>query len=170
MMLNILLDTVSRYDTGKKIIYLIDKTIFIIGEFLKLSNYLLGFVGLHPKSWLIKFSNYFNRWLESILDRGLSPIARLENHRNRYINIVESLSEKRYLYRQSKKNVQSAYWREIKKIFERVVLKKRDWRANREKRIKRWNKRDRYIKNNKRVLIVKREKRNALILPFHELL
>jgi len=168
LMLNIFLDTISKYSVGKWIISLIDKTIYLIGELLKISNYLLGFIGLHPKAWLIKFSNWFNRWLESILDRGLSPITKLENHRNRYINIVESISEKRYLYRESKQNAQIIYWREVKKIFERVILKKRDWREGRSNRQKRWNKnRQTHHKPSKRALIAKRERRNALILPFH---
>ncbi|SFV63475.1 hypothetical protein MNB_SV-6-625 [hydrothermal vent metagenome] len=168
MMLNIFLDTISNYSIGKKIIHFIDKIIYLIGELLKISNYLLGLVGLHPKAWIIRFSNWFNRWLESILDRGLSPTTKLENHRNRYINIVESISEKRYIYVQSKQNAQKAYWREVKKIFERVVLKKSDWRVNRKKRVARWS-REKQIhhKASKRALIAKREKRNALILPFH---
>ena len=168
MMLNIFLDTISKYSIGKWIMSLIDKSIYLMGEVFKISNYLLGFIGLRPKAWLIRFSNWFNRWLESILDKGLSAITKLENHRNRYINTVESISEKRYTYRESKQNAQKVYWREVREIFERVVLKKRDWRANRKKRQKRWNreKQTRH-KPSKRALIAKREKRNALILPFH---
>ncbi len=168
MMLNIFLDTISKYNIGKWIISLIDKTIYLIGEFLKIFNYLLSFVGVHPKSWLIRFSNWFNRWLESILDRGLSAITKLENHRNRYINAVEYVSEKRYAYRLSKQNAQKAYWREVREIFDRVVLKKRDWRDNRKRRTERWERVDHtHKKASKRALIAKREKRNALILPFH---
>jgi len=168
LMLNLFLDTISRYTIGKKIISLIDHTIYLVGRILNLFNTILEYIGLNPKAWLVKLSNRFNHWLESILDKGLSPISKLRNKRTRYINIVESISEKRYLKAQSKKDKKSSQWVYIKRLFERVVLKRRYWRRKREERSNRWSKR---FKNNRHTIMEKvaqkREKRASLHLPYH---
>jgi|GEM_PF-2163752 len=168
LMLNLFLDTISRYSIGKKIISLIDQTVHLVGMILNLFNTILQYTGVNPKAWLIKLSNRFNHWLESILDRGLSPISKLKNRRMRYINIVESISEKRYLKAQSKRDKKSSQWIYVKKLFERVVLKRRYWREKREERSRRWLKRS---KNNHHAIRArvaqKREKRTTLHLPYH---
>lgn len=166
LMLNIFLDTLASYSWGKKIIALIDDIVRLIGSMLSLLNTLFGYIGLNPKAWIVKLSNHFNRWLESILDKGLNPVAKIQNRRHRHINVTEALAEKRYLYAQSKRDKQVSYWKYSKNLFEKKVLKKRDWREVRSQRKKRW-KSERHnshiaIKNN---TLAKRKKRKPLFLP-----
>ena len=168
LMLNIFLDTLASYSWGKKIIALIDDVVRLIGSMLSLLNTLFGYIGLNPKAWLVKLSNHFNKWLESILDRGLSPVAKIQNRRYRHTNATEALRTKRYLSAQSKRNKQTSYWKYSRDLFEKKVLKKRDWRKNRIQREKRWERE----KHNNRTAVrstffTKREKRKPLILPSH---
>ncbi len=168
LMLNIFLDTLASYSWGKKIIAFIDDTIRLIGSMLGFINTLLGYIGLNPKAWIVKTSNRFNRWLESILDKGLSPIAKIQNRRNRHINATEALSAKRYLYAQSKRNKQISYWKYSRTLFEKKVLKKRDWREKRTQRKKRW---EQERQNNRSAIgnsiLSKREKRKPIHLSSH---
>ena len=169
LMLNIFLDTLASYSWGKKIIALIDDIVHLVGSVLGPLNTLFGYIGLNPKAWLVKLSDRFNRWLESILDKGLSQIDKIQNKRDRHINAVEALSEKRYFYAQSKHDKQISYWKYTKKLFDQKVLRKKEWRESRIHREKRW-KSERLnsrtaIRNN---TLTKREKRKPLHLPFHK--
>lgn len=166
LMLNIFLETLANYSWGKKIIALIDDIVRLAGGILSLMNTLFGYIGLDPKAWLITLSNHFNRWLESILDKGLSPTAKIQNRRNRHINATKALSVKRYLYAQSKRSKQISYWIYSKNLFEKKVLKKRDWREKRTQREKRW-KQERPNNHSaaRNSILVKREKRKPLPLP-----
>ncbi|RLA77325.1 MAG: hypothetical protein DRG30_00485 [Epsilonproteobacteria bacterium] len=141
LMLNLFLDTLANYRWGKKIITFINSTIHILGKILGLLNKLLEQIGLNPKKWIIKLSNYFNRWLESILDKGLNMVEKLRKKRERYTNIAKALSDKRYRYAQSKKDKQISYWNYTRELFNEKVLKKRDWKKNRKARAKRWEQR-----------------------------
>jgi hypothetical protein len=128
----------------------------------------LKFIGFNPKAQLIKLSNRFNKWLESILDKGLSPVHKLENKRARYVNAVEKISERRYLTAQIKRDKKISQWNYIRKLYEKKVLKKRDWRENRVIRAENSYKERKNSQNTirKRVL-EKRKKRSALCLPYH---
>jgi hypothetical protein len=167
-MLNILLDTISRYTIGKQIIKFIDDIVMLLGQILNLFNSILKFIGFNPKAQLIKLSNRFNKWLESILDKGLSPVHKLENKRARYVNAVEKISERRYLTAQIKRDKKISQWNYIRKLYEKKVLKKRDWRENRVIRAENSYKERKNSQNaiRKRVL-EKRKKRSALCLPYH---
>ena len=168
LMLNIFLDTLANYSWGKKIIALIDDIIRLIGSMLSLLNTLFGYIGLNPKAWLVKLSNRFNKWLESVLDKGLSPVAKIQNRRYRHTNAAETLRTKRYIYAQSKHNKQISYWKYSRNLFEKKVLKKRNWRENRIQREKRQEQKSQNnrstIRNN---ILTKRDKRKPLILPTH---
>jgi len=166
LMLNILLEALKNYNWGKKIITLIDRTIHLIGKLLNLLNTLLGYIGLNPKAWLVKLSIRFNKWLESILDRGLSRITRVQRRRDRYINAVEALSEKRALYAQAKQEKKISYWNTTRKLFLKKVLHKRDWRETRTKRSERWKKERRNSRSFiHQTILAKRKREETLLLP-----
>lgn len=168
LMLNILLNTISRYKIGQKIIALIDNMVLVIGKIFNLFNSILKLIGVNPKAQLIRLSNRFNRWLESILDKGLSPIRKLENKRARYINAVEKISERRYLSAQTKRVKKISQWSSIKKLYRQKVLKKKEWREQRKKRTKRWQIEKRNTQFAIRQMVqAKRKKRSALCLPYH---
>ncbi len=170
LMLNLFLETLTRYGWGKKIIAFIDAIIQLIGKILNLANHLLSYIGINPKKWLIKLSIRFNKWLESILDKGLSFITKVQVKRDRHINAVEALSEKRYLYAQLKRDKKISYWRYTKKLYLQTFLKKKAWREQRELRKERWKpaKRDRQaVKRD--TLFTRGEKRKPLLLPYHTL-
>ncbi len=135
LMLNILLDALSHYTWGKKILYLVDKIVELIGKLFALFNLLLVYIGLNPKRWLIRLSQKFNRYLESILDSGLSPIEKVQNRRDRYINIVEIISVKRFLYMQKKSEKKVSFWRQTRKLYEQKVLKQKGFKEIRELRV-----------------------------------
>ena len=163
LMLNLLLEALKNYNWGKKLISLIDYAVRLIGRMLNLLNTLLGYVGLNPKAWLVRLSIRFNKWLESILDKGLSKITKVQVGRDRYINAIEALSEKRYLYARSKCEKQISYWRYTKKLFRQRLLKKREWREVRILRKKRWEDKKDYLPDT----IRKRKKSTALRMPYH---
>jgi len=168
LMLNLMLDTIARYKIGRTLIEIIDNIVRIIGKILDLLNAILKLIGINPKAQLIKLSNRFNRWLESILDKGLNPINKLENKRARYINAIEEISERRYLTAQNRRVKKISQWSYIKILYEKKVLKKRNWRENRVIRAEN-SYRERKNSSNairKRVLN-KRQKRSALCLPYH---
>ena len=168
LMLNIFLDTLKKYRWGKKIIGLVDGVIELIGKLLNLINKIFTLIGVDPRSKLIAFSNRFNRWLESILDRELSRIMKIQSHRDRYLNAVEALSEKRYLYRVSKSEKKISYTREVKRLFREKVLRERSWREIREERQKRWTaERSGSRSAIYRRVLSGRSRRSALLLPFH---
>ena len=168
LMLNIFLDTLASYSWGKKIIALIDDIVRLIGSMLSLLNTLFGYIGLNPKAWLVKLSNRFNRWLELILDKGLSPVARIQNRRYRHTNATEALRTKRYIYAQSKRNKQISYWKYSRDLFEKKVLKKREWREKRIQRKKRWERKKQNNRNASRnTILTKRGKRKPLLMPSH---
>ncbi len=169
LMLNLFLETLTRYSWGKKMIAFVDGVIHLIGKTFNLANHLLNYIGINPKAWLVKFSIRFNRWLASILDKGLSRITKVQLHRDRYINAVEALSEKRFIALQSRREKKISYWRTTKKLFVRKVLKKREWREQRAQRAKRWKmeKQTSYSRiHQKRVRKSKRE--HPLLLPYHK--
>ncbi len=168
LMLNIFLETISKYEIGKKIIYAIDRVILLIAYLLNIINTLLSYFGIDPKASLVKLSNIFNRWLESILDKGLSPISRLYNRRRRYINIVEGISERRFITKESRANQRGTSWVYIKKLFEKIVLKRRDWRELRATRAKRWdNKKSSRAYSIRQRVISRQAKGEPLTLPYH---
>jgi hypothetical protein len=168
LMLNLLLDALKNYRWGKWLLSLVDYAIYLTGRLLNLLNTLLGFIGLDPKGWLVKFSIRFNRWLESILDKGLSKLMHLEKHRDRYVNAVEALSEKRHLYRMAKQEKRISYWRTTQKLFKQKVLKEKDWREKRAERAKRWDKKRKRSRTSSYTIIEeRRRKRSALLLPYH---
>ena len=167
LMLNLFLDTLASYSWGKKIISLVDDIIRLIGKILGHINTLFGYIGLNPKAWLVKLSNRFNRWLESILDKGLSSVAKIQNRRVRHINAVEALSGKRYLYAQSRRSKQMSYWSYSRNLFEKKVLKKRDWRERRAERARllegeKQNSRSAI----RQKMLLKKKRKETLLLPY----
>ena len=170
LMLNLLLDALKNYSWGKKFLELIDAVIRLIGRMLNLLNTMLGYIGLDPKGWLIKFSIRFNRWLESILDKGLSKITKVQRRRDRYVNAVEALSEKRKLYLLAKEDKKISYWRYTRKLFKQKILRKKGWREKREERAKRWKEPKAGSRNAIREKIADNRKRqSALLLPYHQM-
>jgi len=168
LMLNIFIETLAKYRVGQLFINLIDKAVELTANVLNIFNSLLSVIGLNPKIWLIKLSNRFNRWLESIIDKGLNTTSKLYNRRKRYVNGVESISEKRYILQQRKKDKKSSNWIQIKKMYKKIVLKEKLWRDNREKRLKRWEGKN--ISNSHTIrerVKLKRAKGEALTLPYH---
>ena len=165
LMLNLLLEALKNYRWGKRLIALIDHAMELVGTLFTLFNNLLGYIGLNPRGWLVKRSIRFNKWLESILDKGLSKITRVQVGRDRYINAMEALSEKRYLYARSRCEKQISYWRYTKKLFRKRLLKESDWReVRRERKMKREERREK----RRSVGRSGREKRAVLRMPYHE--
>ena len=170
LMLNLLLDALKNYSWGKKFLELIDAVIRLIGRMLNLLNTMLGYIGLDPKGWLIKFSIRFNRWLESILDRGLSKITRVQRRRDRYVNAVEALSEKRKLHLIAREDKKISYWRYTHKLFRQKILREKSWREKREERAKRWNRSKAGKQNTIHEKITAKYKRqHILLLPYHRI-
>lgn len=169
LMLNLLIEALKNYSWGKKLIALIDSIIHLIGKILNLLNTMLGYIGLDPKAWLIKGSIRFNRWLESILDKGLSKISRVQKRRDRYINAVEALSEKRKRYLLAKEDKKISYWRYTRKLFKQKILREKSWRTKREERARRW-KRAKTGSHNaiQERIAAKRKRQNTLLLPYHK--
>ena len=166
LMLNILLEALKNYNWGKKFIAFIDRIVHLIGKLLNLINTLLGYIGLNPKAWLVKLSIRFNKWLESILDKGFSRITRIQRRRDRYVNAVEALSEKRSLYALAKREKKISYWNMTRKLFLKKVLRKRNWREKRAQRSMRWQKERRSSRSFIHQKIVKKRKRKkTLLLP-----
>jgi len=162
LMLNLLLDALENYYLGRKFIALIDYTIHLIGTLLNLFNNILGYIGLNPKIWVVRFSIRFNQWLETLLDKGLSKITRVARRRDRYINAVEALSEKRYLAIRTKCEKKISFWHYTKKCFKEKVLKQRVWRERRRQRQARWEKKVLHASGK-----IKRKKYTALRMPYH---
>jgi hypothetical protein len=168
LMLNVFIETLAKYKVGKVIIYIIDKAVVLTAKVLNIFNSLLSIVGINPKIWLIKLSNMFNRWLESIIDKGLNYTSKLYNRRKRYVNAVESVSEKRYIFKEQKKDKKSSNWVQIQQLYKRVILKEKLWRDNRAKRLKRWEGKNISKSHNIREKVkLKRAKGEALTLPYH---
>jgi len=168
LMLNIFIETLGKYKVGKVFIDLIDKAVELTAKVFDIFNSMLSIVGLNPKTWLIKLSNKFNRWLESIIDKGLNATSKLYNRRKRYVNAVESVSEKRYIFKQRKKDKKSSHWIQIKKMYKKIVLREKLWRDSREKRVKRWEGKNISNSHNIREKVkLKRAKGEALTLPYH---
>lgn len=163
LMLNLLLDALKNYSWGKRFLALIDHAVHLVGRLLNLFNTILGYMGLNPKAWLVRLSIRFNKWLESILDRGLSKITKVQIGRDRYINAVEALSEKRYIYARSRCEKQISYWRYTKNLFRQRLLRKREWREIRTMRKKRWEGKKHPLPNS----VKKKKKRTALHIPYH---
>ncbi|MEA2111177.1 MAG: hypothetical protein U9P71_03910 [Campylobacterota bacterium] len=167
LMLNVFIDTLAQYSWGKKLLNFIDNVVELILKLFKLINSAFEFIGLSPKSWLIKPSLKFNAWLEDIVDKGLSYIIKLQNRRDRYVNAVEKISLKRYSYTQKREEKTVSFWKHTKKLFSQHILKKRDWREMRKH--KEALKREKFNTSSrakrKRNLNKKRE-RNPLLLPY----
>lgn len=135
IMLNVVLDALAHYRWGRALLYGISQTIALLAMMLNFLNNLLRYIGLNPKRWLIRHSIRFNRWLESILDRGLNYITKIQRQRDRYINIVESIAIKRSYYVQKKRDAKVSFWRESKKLFVQKVLRRKSWKEVRQERL-----------------------------------
>ncbi len=170
LMLNILVETLAEYRLGKMFLNFIDTIVSLIFKSFKLFNRFLGLFGLNPKSWLIKISLKFNSWLEKILDKHLNHMSKVQNRRDRYVNTIESLSEKRYVYTQNRKDRRVSFYKHIKKLFSQNILKKKDWREMRVYKIelqrKKYNASS--IKRRKESVSKKRE-RKPLLLPYRSI-
>jgi len=167
LMLNLLFEALQNYSWGKKFIGLIDAIVHLIGRILNFLNTMLGYIGLNPKGWLIKLSIRFNRWLESILDKGLSKITKVQRRRDRYINAVEALSEKRQRYLLAKEDQKISFWRYTRTLFKQRVLRKRGWREIREERAKRWKQPKPGSRNAiQKKIAAKQKRKSALLLPY----
>ncbi len=167
LMLNVLVETLAQYRLGKIFLNFIDNVVSLIFKLFKLFNRFLEIFGLSPKSWLIKISIKFNAWLEKILDKGLNYITKAQNRRDRYVNDIEALSEKRYIYTQNRKDKRVSFYKHIKKLFSQNILKKKDWREmrKRKKELQRKKYNASSIKRRKENIAKKRE-RKPLLLPY----
>ncbi len=176
--LNVFLESIAKYEWGKTFLRWIDELVYLIGNFFNLlSNllkWLLSIFGIkfNPKSYLITKSLKFNKWLESIIDKGLNKITKIEKKRDRYVNAVEAISEKRKIYHQEKMDKKVSFWKTFKYNFKKNVLKYKGWTEFRDDRL---NKRkERYEKTitYKRLKLLKnknKKRKHVLTLPFHNL-
>ncbi len=167
LMLNLFLDALSHYPWGKKILYFINLFISLIGKIFTLFGKFLELIGLHPKRWLIRHSQRFNHYLETILDSGLAHMQKVQNRRDRYVNIVESISVKRFLYAQKRSKKELSFWKQSKELYRKKVLKKRHFREVRAQRAQERNaRREKSISSVQKRNFLKRRERIALRLPF----
>ncbi len=168
MMLNLVIDALNHYSWGRKFLYLINKFVSLIAIILNLLNNLLKYIGINPKLWLIRKSQIFNRWLESILDYGLSHILKLQNSRDRYINIVERISTQRYNYMQKKAKKNSSFSKRIRELFRKKVLKQKSWQNIRQERIEKFSaRRAKTVSSRRKRNLSKKREKASLVLPFH---
>ena len=97
-------------------------------------------------------------------------MSKVQNRRDRYVNTIESLSEKRYVYTQNRKDRRVSFYKHIKKLFSQNILKKKDWREMRVYKIelqrKKYNASS--IKRRKESVSKKRE-RKPLLLPYRSI-
>ncbi|RLA71650.1 MAG: hypothetical protein DRG24_05000 [Epsilonproteobacteria bacterium] len=169
LMLNVLLDVLANYRWGKVILNFIDRLVYLLGSVLNLFNKLLSYLGINPKSWLIKLSMKFNAWLERILDQNLPEVKKIRNRRDRYINGVESISEKRYLYLQKKRIKRVSVWKQTKILFTKSILKKKSWQEIRQKKVLQREARQlRTTAEIRRKNVQTHTKRHPLLLPYAE--
>jgi hypothetical protein len=167
VMLNVFVDALAQYRWGRWVLKIIDTIVAEIIKLFSLLNHLFGFIGLNPKLWLIRVSLRFNHWIEDILDDGLNYMARLQNRRDRYVNVVETLSQKRFYYTQNRRKKRTSFWKHTKKLFSKHVLKKRDWREMREKKIEQKRQKFRVSVNERRsVNLKKKRERHPLLLLY----
>jgi hypothetical protein len=176
--LNVFLNSIAQYEWGQKVLKGIDNIIhFIVSIFSFISNFityifdLLGFK-FNLKSYLISKSLRFNKWLEKIIDKGLNFINKTQNKRDRYVNGVEKISEKRHIYSQVQKDKKIKFWKTFKRSFKNRFFYNKTWEEKREE-IKQKQK-IRYDKtfNKKRLDRIEKNKnkrRHVLILPYHNL-
>jgi len=167
LMLNVLLDALANYRLGKIILNFVDKLLYLLGAVLNLFNQALSYLGINPKAWLIKLSMKFNAWLERILDQNLPEIKKIRNRRDRYINIVEAISEKRYRYLQKKRVKRVSVWKQTKILFSKNILKKKSWQEIRQKRVlHREARQQRTTAEIRRKNMLTLKKRHPLLLPY----
>ncbi len=168
LMLNIVLDALNHYSWGKKLLYLVDKFIALIEIIFDFLNSILKYIGLNPKHYLIKKSQHFNKWLENILDEGLCYITKVQNKRDRYINIVEQISIQRYEYAKQKQKKNSSFSHQTKKLFIKKVLKHKTWQEVREKRKEKNIQKQKLSSHTiRKENFSKKRQKKALSLPFH---
>jgi len=175
--LNVLLEAIQNYEWGKKVVKAIDSFIYFIGDIFSYINkglkWFLALSGIdfNPKSYLIKKSIDFNRWLEKILDKGLNKVTKVKNQRDRYVNIVEKISEKRYLYSQKRMDKKLSFWITFKKSYKKKVLKEKTWREKRQERLEKQKQRilKKIQERRKQKIKQRKDKRKSLILPYYEL-
>jgi hypothetical protein len=176
--LNIFLEAISKYEWGKTFLKWIDKLVYLIGDLFNLLSkflkWILSIFGIdfNPKSYLISKSLQLNRWLENIIDKGISRILKIERKRDRYINGVESISEKRKLFSQKKLDRKISFWKTFKYNFKKRVFKHKDWKELRDERCLKRKERIEKTLSYRRLEGIKnknKKRKHALILPFHEL-
>jgi len=176
--LNVFLDAISKYEWGKTFLKWIDKLVYFIGDLFNLLSKLLKWffalfgINFNPKNYLVAKSLQFNRWLEKIIDKGLNKVMKIERKRDRYVNVVEAISEKRRLFSQKKKDKKVSFWKTFKYNFKKKVFKHKTWIEVREEKILERRKRVEKTFNYKRLERIKnknQKRRHALVLPFHDL-
>ena len=111
---------------------------------------------------LIKLSRRLDEYFASILDRNFSAFEVIQRRRDRYINIIESISVQRERFILSKRkqkhsNIIKYYNQTLKKY----IKTKKTWREKRE---------EYYIKREQRYSVLKKKekkdiRKNKLILP-----
>ncbi|MEA3523309.1 MAG: hypothetical protein U9R50_10055 [Campylobacterota bacterium] len=167
LMLNVFFDALSHYSWGKQILSLIDAFLALIGKVFSLFNTLLESIGLHPKRWLIRLSQKFNRYLESILDSGLSHIEKVQNRRDRYINTIETISVQRFSYMQKKSEKKLSFWRQTRNLYQKKILKKKGFREIRALRQEQKSIREeKTVSYMRKINFQKKRERISLQLPF----
>ena len=176
--LNVFLEAIAKYEWGKTFLKWIDKIVYFIGDIFNLLSKLLKWffslfgIKFNPKSYLISKSLKFNKWLESIIDKGLNKIMKIEKKRDRYVNIVESISEKRKVFAQKKMDKKISFWRTFKYNFKRKVFKHKSWKDMRNEREQKRKEKKEKTLSYKRLEGIKnknKKRKDVLILPFHEL-
>jgi hypothetical protein len=180
--LNVLLDAISSYKWGQVIIKGIDSIIYFIGDiFLYINRFIKWFFSLFGitfdiKGFVISKSIQFNEYLVSILEKGLTKITKIQNKRDRYVNAVEKISEKRFIYYQERRDKKVSFMKSVKESFRKRISKKKTWREKREEKLeKQKEKRLRTIAERRKKAILENKKRkqrnkgSALVLPYQEL-
>jgi hypothetical protein len=182
--LNVLLEAIQNYEWGKKVVAGIDKVIYFIGDLFVYLNigikkfFRLFGIEFDPKTYLISKSLQFNAWFVKILDKGLNKISKIKNKRDRYINGFERISVKRALRKQIKKDKKLSFIKTVKKSYRErfskdlTALEKIEKRRIKKEERKQIQKQryEKTIAGRRKKAIEKRKiKRNALILPYQEL-
>jgi len=142
LFLNFFLEKIEKYRIGKVIVQFFVLLSKGISEIFWVVNKITSFFGVDIKHSLIVYSLRFNRYLERVIYKRENAYKRVSMHREIHRTSREKLlierelrSDKRGIIGIRKKNLSKT--KKMRKLFEKIVLKKKDWRERREIRSKR---------------------------------
>lgn len=134
LILNFGINFLDRFHWGRVVLHWIDQAISFFGDIFVYLNKAFILIGFDPIHYVSKKSIQFNRWLETILDKGLNKQQRVHARRERHNTSREKLLIKRATYCLKKKVKQKSYWKKVKTLFKAKFLKQTTYKQKREKR------------------------------------